>query len=552
MVMLDEEGARTIAASAPPSSADSPLPSAWLPYRNTPYLIGERIAAGGMGTVNLGLKHGALGFRRLVAIKRLHAHLAAEPDFVARFKDEIRLVSRLNHPNVIQTFDVLESTDELALVMEYVEGVTLHQLMRDASTARAQLPIPVAVGVVAQALHGLHAAHELVDDDGLALQLVHRDFSPQNILIAREGIAKVLDFGVAKASSELHITKTGHLSGKVPYMAPEQVLGNNVDRRTDVFAAGVVLWEALTGSRLFRPPGAAENVALVNVLELRVQPPSSLRSEVDPALDRLVLRALDRDPARRYGSARDFALALEEVVKEATPSAVANGVMSLSAHRLASRAPALTAVPSFRSESGMWRGEGGTRIEGARAHNAAANALAYADTTTLEQSATRAALGESHAAEASSIDVHEVPRALQGASRAPRWPWALALTMLSLLGGATWQHLGSQAASDNSEAVAGEQSRGAGALPRALPTAQNPGGGTKDLGARSVQTIATEKVVPEPPSAPAAATAAQRGKSGAAAPTRSKRPSSASNKPGCSPPTYVDSEGIRHFKPECL
>ncbi len=171
-----------------------------------------------MGTVHLGLKRGALGYQRHLAIKRLHSHLAEDPDFVARFTDEIRLISRLSHPNIVETLDVLEEEGELTLVMEFIEGVTLKDLLKKARQRDILLTPQVAAGIGVQVLHGLHAAHELSDDSGNQLHLVHRDVSPQNIMSSKHGVAKVLDFGVAKASSEVHVTRTGQLAGKASYM----------------------------------------------------------------------------------------------------------------------------------------------------------------------------------------------------------------------------------------------------------------------------------------------------------------------------------------------
>jgi eukaryotic-like serine/threonine-protein kinase len=523
-----------------------------------------------MGTVHLGLKQGALGFRRFLAIKRLHPHLAADSDFVARFKDEIRLVSRLNHPNVVQTFDVLESAGELALVMEYVDGVTLHQLLRDASSVDTPLPVPVAVGIVAQALHGLHAAHELTDDEGRALQLVHRDFSPQNILIAREGLVKVLDFGVAKAASETHVTRSGQLSGKAPYMAPEQVLGTSIDRRTDVFAAGVVLWEALTSSRLFRPPGAVEDAAFRNVLEMRVQAPSQLRGEIDPTLDRLVLRALDRDPARRFGSARDFALALEDAVKDASLSVVANGVVSLSARRLVSQAPSSAVLPSMALERALVLPPRGSN-EATGVNRIRDSAPTVPSNTRLDETSSEPTRVDTPAGvreeELQTSDVQGVPLDDSRPRRGPKRGYVIALAGMALLGALAWKTLFVSSAPDRGAASVRQLPGSVAGTAAPWPThpqdvAGDPLAETKPVAQPFKEREGVRGAMGSSPAlraetAEPAAKVVDRGArketgTGGSRSKRSRQPGAVTSRPNCSPPTYVDTDGIRHFKPECL
>jgi serine/threonine-protein kinase len=257
--------------------------------------------------------------------------------------------------------------------------------------------------------------------------LVHRDVSPQNIMIARDGLVKVLDFGVAKAASETHVTRTGQLSGKAAYMSPEQATGQTVDRRTDVFAAGVVLWEAVTGQRLFRSPGAPESAALKNVLEKRVPPPTELRADVSPALERIMLRALERDPTRRFGSARDFALALEEAVPHASLSVVASGVVQISPMHFAGR-PASLPVDLA---AGVGRGVGGPAVAGIGAGEPWRR---YLETVRPQLSAT----------------VHDVTRPIEGvaverpshAGTSRRSTWLYLVAAAALFGGAAWIGVG--------------------------------------------------------------------------------------------------------------
>jgi serine/threonine protein kinase len=300
------------------------------------YAIYDRIAAGGMATVHLGRLVGERGFSRTVAIKRLHPHLAMDPDFVGMFLDEARLAARIRHPNVVQMLDVVVRHDEVFLVMEYVEGESLSQFMRLCIARGEHVPPSAAVALMAAVLRGLHAAHEAKNDQGEPLGLVHRDVSPQNVLIDLEGIARVLDFGVAKALGQSHSTRDGQLKGKLAYMAPEQITGGVIDRRTDVFAAAVVLWEMLCGRRLFKADGDAQVMHLV--LHDPLKGPSTFAPDLPPALDAVVLRALERDPSKRYDTAAQMADALEDALAPMPPRKLAPWVSTLLSENLALRA----------------------------------------------------------------------------------------------------------------------------------------------------------------------------------------------------------------------
>ncbi|HSQ67748.1 MAG TPA: serine/threonine-protein kinase, partial [Polyangiaceae bacterium] len=212
------------------------------------YVLCDAIASGGMATVHLGRLLGPVGFSRTVAIKRLHPHFARDPEFVAMFLDEARLAARIRHPNVVSTLDVVVLQGELFVVMDYVHGEALSKLIR----ANGAVPPPIAASIIAGVLYGLHAAHEAKTDDGAPLHIVHRDISPQNVLVGVDGSARVVDFGVAKAVGRLQTTREGALKGKIAYMSPEQISTDSVDRRTDIYAASVVLWEMLTGKRLYQ------------------------------------------------------------------------------------------------------------------------------------------------------------------------------------------------------------------------------------------------------------------------------------------------------------
>jgi serine/threonine-protein kinase len=272
------------------------------------YILFGEIAAGGMATVHFGRLNGPVGFSRTVAIKRLHPQFAKDPEFVTMFLDEARLAGRIRHPNVVPTLDVVATEGEMFLVMDYVQGESLSRLSRALRAKNTQIPPDIVVTVLAGALHGLHAAHEAKDEQGQPLEIVHRDVSPQNILIGTDGVARVLDFGVAKAAGRLQTTREGQIKGKISYMAPEQLHGGRVTRQTDIYAAAVVLWETLTGQRLYE--GDNEAMVLVKALEGKVTPPSKIVQGLSPSFDQVIARGISRDPGQRFTTAREMAIAL--------------------------------------------------------------------------------------------------------------------------------------------------------------------------------------------------------------------------------------------------
>jgi eukaryotic-like serine/threonine-protein kinase len=293
------------------------------------YIIYGELASGGMAAVYLGQLLGQAGFSRAVAIKRLHEHLATEPEFVEMLIDEAKVVSAIHHPNVVSTLDVVCENDDLLIVMDYVEGETLAMLLREAATRSPRQPTArgIASRIVLDALAGLHAAHTAKTHTGQPLNIVHRDVSPQNIMVGVDGVARVLDFGVAKAERRHHSTKPGHIKGKFAYMSPEQVRGSRVDARTDVFAAGIVLWECLTGHRLF--PQTEKQRGVERVLTMPIPRPSTHDKTLSRDIDEVVMRALSRDPSARYPSAADFAQALHAAIQPACHVEVGRWVADL-------------------------------------------------------------------------------------------------------------------------------------------------------------------------------------------------------------------------------
>jgi serine/threonine protein kinase len=274
------------------------------------YLLVGEIAVGGMAEVFLAVHKGVEGFIKCVVIKRVLPHLSNNPEFVRMFCDEARLAARLEHPNIVRTYEFGEVNGQYFTAMEYLPGEDLFKALNNLSMSRQLMPLHMAVGIGHQLCNGLHFAHQFTDTSGKPLNLVHRDINPANILITYGGEVKIIDFGVAKTNANVQ-TINGVIKGKVAYMPPEQVLGREVDQRADIFSAGVVLWEVLTGRPLFlRNNEAATLYAIMNA---PIPPPSKLRADVPPELDRIVSRALARSPGERFDTAEDMANQLDEV-----------------------------------------------------------------------------------------------------------------------------------------------------------------------------------------------------------------------------------------------
>ncbi|MGE0790006.1 MAG: protein kinase [Sandaracinaceae bacterium] len=284
------------------------------------YDLGARIGSGGMATVYLARSHGPEGFLRLAALKVIHEHLLEERQYVDMFLDEARIASRIQHPNVCQVYDFGEGPFGFYIAMEYLEGFPLAAFVeRLESSALRRNPRREAVftRIIDRAAAGLHAAHEARTLEGVPLHVVHRDVSPQNLFLTFDGVVKVVDFGIASAVDRVHRTHTGGVKGKFAYMSPEQASGTTVDRRADVWALGVVAWEALTGERLFQRASPVQSV--LALATEAVPPPSTFG--VSAAFDAPILRALDRDLDARYPTARDFARELSRAARSvAEPS----------------------------------------------------------------------------------------------------------------------------------------------------------------------------------------------------------------------------------------
>jgi eukaryotic-like serine/threonine-protein kinase len=306
------------------------------------YALYAQIAAGGMAAVHLGRLLGQAGFSRTVAIKRLHPHLAQDPEFVSMLLDEARLAARIRHPNVVSTLDVVALEGELLVVMEYVHGEALSRVLSKLRRKQARVPPNIAAAIIASVLYGLHAAHDATSETGEPLNIIHRDVSPQNIMVGADGVARVVDFGVAKAAGRLQETREGQLKGKIRYMAPEQLKRGEVDRAADIYAASVVLWECLTSQRLFDDEN--EWKIAHAIVEGVTDPPSRLAPEVPAALDDVVMRGLAVDRAKRFRTAFDMAAALEDAIAPATPRQIASWLEGVAADTLRERAAQLASV----------------------------------------------------------------------------------------------------------------------------------------------------------------------------------------------------------------
>lgn len=332
------------------------------------YLLYPAIARGGMATVHTARLVGAEGFSRLVAAKRLHPQYTDDPEFVTMFHDEACIASRIHHPNVVPVLDVVTSGNELILVQEYVHGVPLSQLAKVAHVTEVPIAVDVAVAVIVGVLAGLHAAHEVRDEAGASLEIVHRDVSPANVMISVDGVPRLLDFGIAKATTSTHHTREGVFKGKLAYMAPEQLRMEPVDRRLDVYATGVMAWELLVNRRIY---DGRHEVAFVTAV-MNGEIPSvigalaSQRESIDDArwaslvaLEPIITRAMADRADERYATAEEMMRALLEICAPASSMALSGWVREAGAEFLDKRQRSLAATEeSWRRTSLFTPGSG--------------------------------------------------------------------------------------------------------------------------------------------------------------------------------------------------
>ena len=274
------------------------------------YELIRRIAVGGMAEIYLARATGIQGFQKLVVLKRILPQLASNSDFVAMFLDEARLSARLQHPNIAQVHDIGQWSNSFFFTMEYIRGEDVRTILKDATQRGVRVPLSIALTIISGAAAGLHAAHEKRGMNGEPLNVVHRDVSPSNVLVSYDGSVKLVDFGVAKAAHRQTETQAGTLKGKVSYMSPEQCRGRHIDRRSDVFALGILLYELSCCRRLFK--GDSEFEIMTKIVHEDVQPPSETMPEYPKGLEKILLRALQRDPEQRYPTTQDMQIDIED------------------------------------------------------------------------------------------------------------------------------------------------------------------------------------------------------------------------------------------------
>jgi serine/threonine-protein kinase len=268
------------------------------------YRVVEKLESGGMAEVFRAESEGLQGFRKQVAIKRVLPHLSEKKKFIAMFLDEARLSAQLSHSNCVQVFDIGVGDNAFFIVMEYVDGANLKGIAESVKKSGKDFPVQAAAWVAHEICKGLSYAHELTDPNGMPMNLVHRDMSPPNVLITKYGEVKIVDFGLAKASSQLEKSEPGIIKGKFSYLSPEAALGQEVDKRTDIFAVGIILWELLAGQRLFLGDTDFQTVKKVQVAQ--IPPISQINRKVPPELERIVNKALAKDMLARYGTSREL------------------------------------------------------------------------------------------------------------------------------------------------------------------------------------------------------------------------------------------------------
>ena len=511
------------------------------------YVLFDEIASGGMASVHYGRMRGSVGFARSVAVKRLHRHLSTDPEFVAMFLDEARLAARIHHSNVVDTLDVVTVGNELILVMEYIHGESLAMLLRAVRREGTLVPPPIVAAIISGVLHGLHAAHEATSEQGTPLGIVHRDMSPQNVIVGADGIARVLDFGVAKALTRSQTTRDGQLKGKLAYMAPEQLRRGVVDRRTDVYAASVVLWEALTTERMH---DADDEAGLVMaILEPKIEPPSARVAGVSPELDAVVMRGLDPSLERRFPAALAMADALEKAIAPARPREVAEWVAQIARAPLATRAQRLAAIERIDLEASSPRRLVDTPAEAhAHTHGEPAKKPAFDEKSHVTAVHTPPQNPSVTALLAPQQQTGSAARPALAAppSRAPAIVVAAVLAVLVLAAGGWGVR----------RAIVARRKAAIVADPRASSSTNQPGIAIAPLAPPSPSSEPSPLPSPSPSAEPESVAAAPTATPTATATaTTRKRPAAHTRRPAvdeCDPPYIIDDQGVKRFKTRCL
>jgi serine/threonine-protein kinase len=333
------------------SHVDGPLPVRAPTARMGRYSLFDKFAEGGIATVHFGRLDGAGGFSRVVAIKRLLAHLTKDEEFTTMLLQEARLAARVRHPNAVPTLDVVTLNGDVLLILEYVHGEALSSLCRiQAKQKKDHVPLEIAATIMHDVLSGLCAVHEATDEKGRPLGLVHRDISPPNIVVGADGYSRILDFGIAKALEHIEESMPNRLKGKIGYMSPEQIRGEGATQSSDVFASGVILWELLATRRLFASNNEADRMK--QIVSGNYPRPSRFRSGLPKQLEQVVMRALDVDPKARYQHAREFSEALEQAMPRASARGVSEWVNDLAKSTLTERAHMIAQVENWEGSEG--------------------------------------------------------------------------------------------------------------------------------------------------------------------------------------------------------
>ncbi|NUP10224.1 MAG: protein kinase [Polyangiaceae bacterium] len=495
------------------------------------YALYDELASGGMASVFLARLLGPVGFSRTVAIKRMHPQFAKEPEFVSMFIDEARLAARIRHPNVVPTLDVVCTDGELFLVMEYVQGESLSRLMKRAARATGPMDPKIALPILIDALQGLEAAHNATTETGAPLNIVHRDVSPQNIMVGVDGAARVFDFGIAKASGRLHTTRDGVIKGKLAYMAPEQLTGKVVTPHADLYAAAVVLWEALAGRRLF--DGEHEAQVIHQILDGVTSGPRAHNPTVSPELDAIVLRALCLDPTQRFPTAKAMAEALEALGQQASPGEIGAWVTEHAGPSVVARANRIREIESDSTPFTLGS------LEMNEASGPRAQVVSQPDT---DESATFSSNSASRAVEK------------RGRWNGPAAPLLVSVALLAA-GGVAYLVMRPSRESAGDDTAKVESASAVSAVAEAAPSAT----GARVVVAPSAAptdsaSAARVTGLVSAPSTTARNVPVASGPTSKPAPTTANtaRPAPTSVPNPCVPPYYFDAEGIKHPKPQCL
>jgi eukaryotic-like serine/threonine-protein kinase len=284
------------------------------------YTLIDRIAVGGMAEIFLARQAGLEGFEKTIVIKRIRPHLSKQASFVKMFLNEAKLAAQLNHPNIVQIYDLGKISESYFIAMEYIFGRDMRRIIPKADSLGIPFPMVYALKIASSVCEGLYYAHQKVDLYGNPLNIVHRDVTPENIFVSFDGTVKVLDFGIAKAANQIEQTRAGEIKGKLSYMSPEQCMGKQLDQRSDLFSLGVVLYEWLTGFKLFT--GDSEVAILKSITEGKIYAPSYFKADIPDAVEAILMRALEKDRDRRYQTAWDMQYDLDQFLSqyEFTPS----------------------------------------------------------------------------------------------------------------------------------------------------------------------------------------------------------------------------------------